>query len=128
MPGVASFDGSLPKASSRPNWVRGSEGNAAKIPAEIAEKLAGREFKSFDRFREAFWLEVSKNPKLSGEFNAANRKLMRDGKAPFAKRLQQVGRREKYELDHMQELQHGGNVYDMNNIFIRTPLNHVKGK
>ncbi len=31
--------------------------------------------------------------------------------------------------DHMQEIQDDGNVYDMNNIIIRTPYNHIqKGK
>ncbi|HBN22456.1 MAG TPA: hypothetical protein DD412_04390, partial [Holosporales bacterium] len=128
LPGVASFDGTLPKASSFPNWIRGSEGNAAKVPWEVANKLAGREFKTFDQFREALWLEVSKNPTLIQGFSAKNRKLMSQGKAPHAIEDQQLGLRKRYELDHMQELQHGGNVYDMHNIIIRTPLNHIKGK
>ncbi len=34
---------------------------------------------------------------------------------------EKVGRRRVYELDHTQELQFGGNVYDMNNIIVRTP-------
>ena len=33
-----------------------------------------------------------------------------------------------YELDHVIELQNGGPVYDMNNLFVRTPLNHIYGK
>ncbi len=53
---------------------------------------------------------------------------MSHGRAPYAAKTQQVGKRIKYELDHLQEIQHGGNVYDMNNIIIRTPLNHLKGK
>jgi len=53
---------------------------------------------------------------------------MTNGQAPFASPSQTVGGRERYELDHNQELQNGGNVYDMNNIVIRTPLNHIRGK
>ena len=48
------------------------------------------------------------------------------GYAPKAPTTQQSGGRVKYELDHNDEIQHGGNVYDMNNIIIRTSLNHIK--
>ena len=34
----------------------------------------------------------------------------------------------KYELDHVEEIQHGGNVCDMDNIVVRTPLNHMRDK
>ncbi|MEQ4185864.1 hypothetical protein ABNM43_20655 [Pseudomonas syringae] len=33
----------------------------APIPSSIAEKLRGRPFTSFDKLREAIWLEVSKD-------------------------------------------------------------------
>ena len=72
-------------------------------------------------------------PVLSSQFTRANQTLMRKGHAPFAALDQQVVRgqargRVKYELDHVQELQNGGNVFDMNNIVIRTPFNHIRGK
>lgn len=38
-----------------------NNGNGAPIPAHIADKLRGREFKTFDEFREALWLEVSQD-------------------------------------------------------------------
>ena len=31
-----------------------------------------------------------------------------------------VGGRIKYEIDHMNEIQDGGGVYDMNNLIVRT--------
>ncbi|ENZ88374.1 VgrG protein [Salmonella enterica subsp. houtenae serovar 16:z4,z32:-- str. RKS3027] len=41
-----------------------NQGNGAPIPAHIADKLRGMKFKNFDDFREALWLEVSKDPVL----------------------------------------------------------------
>ncbi len=43
----------------------GKEQGAA-IPAQIADKLRGMKFSSFDRFREAFWRAVANDPELSG--------------------------------------------------------------
>jgi len=51
---------------------------------------------------------------------------MKDGKAPYANLDEQVGKRRVYELDHNVEIQNGGNIYDLNNIIIRTPYNHIK--
>ncbi len=129
LPGAASHGGSLPRVEQGDTWLKGTQGNAGKVPAQVAEKLAGREFKTFDEFRSAFWKEVADDPVLSQEFAPQSLGRMRNGNAPFAHEQQQVGGRQVYELDHMQEIQDGGNVYDMNNIIIRTPYNHInKGK
>ncbi|HGJ5890834.1 MAG TPA: S-type pyocin domain-containing protein, partial [Arsenophonus apicola] len=40
----------------------------APIPSQIADKLRGKEFASFDQFRKTFWQEVAKDPELSGQF------------------------------------------------------------
>jgi filamentous hemagglutinin len=124
-PGAASHGSNLPRIVEGETWLKGTAGNAGKIPSQIAEKLNGREFKNFDKFREAFWMEVAADPVLSKQFSKSNRKLMSDGYAPYAVDLEHVGGRVKYELDHAVELQHGGNVYDMNNIVIRSPYNHI---
>nr|WP_246807202.1 hypothetical protein [Ensifer sp. ENS05] len=63
-PGVASHGGSLPRIADGQAWLRGTAGNAGKVPAQVAEKLAGRNFKSFDDFREAFWTTVSEDAVL----------------------------------------------------------------
>ena len=126
-PGVASY-GDLPTIQNNERWLKGTSGNAGKVPTQIAQQLAGKKFKTFDDFRAAFWKAAANDPVLSKQFLPGSLNQMKQGKAPFVKKVEKVGKRVKYELDHMQELQHGGNVYDMNNIIIRTPLNHIKGK
>jgi hypothetical protein len=127
-PGVASYGGNLPTIREGDIWLRGSDRNAGKVPSQIAEQLAGKEFRDFDHFREEFWKAAANDPVLSRQFGADSLREMKLGRAPYAARTQQQGGRIKYELDHSQELQNGGNVYDMNNIVIRTPLNHIAGK
>lgn len=128
LPGVASHAGGLPQIQAGQRWLRGSHGNVGKIPDHIARQLSGQRFDTFDDFREAFWRAVGGDSNLASQFSTANQRLMRQGFAPVSHSSQQVGKRIKYELDHLQEIQHGGNVYDMNNIIIRTPLNHIYGK
>lgn len=126
--GVAFYGGDLPKVSPNETWLKGSEGNAGKIPHRIAERLSGRNFNSFNDFRKAFWIEVSMDKNLSSQFSDKNRELMSSGQAPIAIKSQQVGGRMRYEIDHQIEIQNGGGVYDMNNLIIRTPRNHIYGK
>ncbi len=95
------------------------------VPSQIADKLRGREFGSFDRFREAFWIEVSKDPELSSQFIPGNIKRMKEGKAPRARFKDTVGGRRSFELHHVEEIQHGGKVYDVDNIRVTTPRNHI---
>ncbi|WP_339326601.1 hypothetical protein [Aliarcobacter butzleri] len=82
--------------------------------SQIAEKLNGKSFNSFDEFRSAFWKEVANDSALSKQFDRNNITLMKDGKAPYSIVNEQVGGRVKYELDHNIEIQNGGNVYDFN--------------
>jgi len=63
-------------------WLRGSQGNAGFVPAQIAQRLAGRNFKNFDRFREAFWQEVAADANLSKGFTFDDLVAMRKGNAP----------------------------------------------
>ena len=127
-PGVASHGGGLPTIRDGEAWLRGSAGNAAKIPQQIADKLAGQKFSDFNQFRAAFWKAAADDPAISKQFNVMNVRRMKSGRAPFAISDQQVGGRATYELDHMQPVAKGGNIYDMNNLIIRTPLNHIRGK
>lgn len=126
-PGVASHGGSLPRITEGTAWLQGSQGNAGRIPAQIAEQLSGMQFRNFDHFRQEFWKAVYRDPVLRQQFSPSNQTLMRAGNAPFAPETQQVGGRMRYEIDHLDELQYGGNVYDMDNLIIRTPLNHIRG-
>ena len=126
-PGVASHSGELPRVKAGQTWLKG-RGTAGKIPLQVAQKLQGQQFRDFNHFRSAFWKQVYKDPILRKQFSRENQTLIAKGQAPFAPRDQQVGKRQRYELDHVQELQKGGNVYDMNNLFVRSPYNHIRGK
>jgi RHS repeat-associated protein len=105
-------------------WLRGSQGNAGFVPAQVAQRLVGRNFKNFDKFREAFWQEVAADADLSKGFSTANVSRMKEGLSPVAVTSQQVGSRISYELHHATPIQHGGDVYDMDNIIVVTPRYH----
>ncbi len=97
----------------------------APVPSQIADKLRGREFSSFDDFRRVFWGEIANDPTLSSQFIPANLKRMMDGKAPRARFKDTVGGRRSFELHHVEEIQHGGSVYDVDNLRVNTPRNHI---
>ncbi|MFJ5972896.1 putative T7SS-secreted protein [Streptomyces sp. NPDC093060] len=105
-------------------WLRGSEGNVGRIPGQVARALQGRQFNNFNDFRSAFWQEVSKHPKLSQQFSPSGQTAMSEGKAPFAVDEQQISGRGRYELHHVQPIQRGGGVYDLDNIIVVTPRYH----
>ena len=48
--------------------MRGSHGNIGVIPKEIGDKLLGRTFNNFDKFREALWTEIG-NSRYVNEFS-----------------------------------------------------------
>jgi hypothetical protein len=121
-PGVATGGTNAPAAAS--NWLRGSHGNAGRIPGQIANQLRGRSFASFDDFRQAFWRAVGNDADLGGGFSPTNVARMRSGNAPIAVASQHYGGSGSYVLHHSQPIQHGGGVYDMDNIVVATPLYH----
>lgn len=105
-------------------WLRGSEGNFGTMPKQVANQLSGRNFKSFDEFRETFWRSVASDSNLASQFSRANQKRMAQGLAPVAPRSQQVGGQTSYILHHRTPIQHGGGVYDLDNIVVVTPRLH----
>lgn len=108
-------------------WLAGaSAGLGAPIPTQIADRLRGREFSRFDDFREAFWTEVAADPELSSQFSAANRRVMRGGSSPFVQDTEAVGGRKVHELHHVDRIADGGAVYDVDNLRVNTPKNHIK--
>jgi hypothetical protein len=119
-PGTATMSNPL---VNHPTLLRGTHGNAGFIPTDIGAKLAGKEFKSFDEFRGAFWKTVA-DSKYAGEFKMAQLSKMKDGYAPPAPATQSLGKRGAYELHHQTPIQHGGGVYDLNNLIITTPRYH----
>ncbi|WP_305846479.1 S-type pyocin domain-containing protein [Photobacterium kishitanii] len=106
-------------------------GNAGKglgvpIPPQIADKLRGRKFSSFDTFRNAFWREVSKNESLMSQFNKQNQNRILLGKSPKTRSIDKVGKRNSFEIHHIEEIQYGGEVYNIDNLRIVTAKNHIR--
>lgn len=97
----------------------------AAIPAQIADKLRGRVFSSFNSFRRALWNEVGKDPELLQQFNGLNKFKVKNGKSPFVPDSQVVGSREVYELHHIKPIKENGAVYDIDNIVVVTPKRHI---
>lgn len=109
------------------HWLGSSEhGVGAPIPREIANLLRGQDFRDFDAFREKFWERVANDEKLSAQFSRANLKLMRNGAAPFTTPDDHVGERNKFEIHHIQWISKGGAVYDLDNLSIMTPKEHIE--
>lgn len=97
----------------------------APIPAQIADKLRGRRFSNFGRFRAAFWKVVGEDPNLVKYFKSGNLGNIKNGKAPSPKEREQVGRRVKYELHHLKPISKNGAVYNIKNIRVLTPKRHI---
>ncbi|MDD1011231.1 S-type pyocin domain-containing protein [Pseudomonas shahriarae] len=122
-PGVASGYGE-PVPS---RWLEAAaQGEGAAIPLQIADKLRGKEFKSFRVFRETFWKTVFNDGKLADLFNATSLNEMKKGKAPIVRFSDTAGARVKYELHHKVGLAEGGDLYNADNINIVTPKAHVE--
>ncbi|EGX6965409.1 S-type Pyocin family protein, partial [Vibrio alginolyticus] len=97
----------------------------APIPSQIADKLRGREFSSFDAFREGFWYAVGEDQTLLNQFSRANQRLIKRGRSPFSLPSEQVGGRQRYELHHKEEIQYGGEVFHVDNLCVLTPKRHI---
>ncbi|WP_238282093.1 HNH endonuclease [Yersinia wautersii] len=107
-------------------WLAGAgKDMGAPIPAQIADKLRGRWFSHFGRFRAAFWREVANDPELVGQFLPLNQNIMKRGYAPYPIPTQQVGRKVKFELHHVKFIRDDGAVYGIENIRVMTPKRHI---
>ena len=123
--GVATAGKALAQGGAK--WLRGTSGNAARFPKEVADRMAGKVFHSMDGFRRAFWKEVARTPHLAGQFQGSKANTidrMKRGLAPLAPKEQRVGKLKSYVLHHHQPLSRGGKPYDMENIRIVTPRYH----
>ncbi|WP_282250177.1 T6SS effector antibacterial DNase [Vibrio campbellii] len=108
-------------------WLeKASEGLGSPVPSQIADKLRGKEFSNFDAFRKAFWLSIAENEELMSQFKGASKAHIRKGNAPFAPKNEHYGKIRKFEIHHVNEIQHGGAVYDIDNLRVVTPKNHKK--
>lgn len=121
-PGTSVGTGAVPSETWRQD-ARRPEG--APIPAQIADKLRGREFKSFDAFRRRFWKEVANDPDLSKHFTPQElRRMRKHGYSPRVDKQDEYKSKRSYELHHVIPISEKGGVYDMNNIIVLTPRIH----
>lgn len=109
------------------NWLGDAGTNlGAPIPSQVADKLRGRTFSSFDAFRRAVWKAVSDTPELREQFKNQNQANIINGKSPFTRKSERVGGRKRHELHHVVPISKGGAVYDIDNIAVMTPRRHIE--
>jgi multidrug efflux pump subunit AcrA (membrane-fusion protein) len=121
-PGVASGYG----ASVQGGWLEAAtQGEGAAIPSKIADQLRGKNFKDFRAFRETFWKAVSANAELAMSFDPGSLSAMSKGRSPYVKAGDRVGKRVKFELHHVSSLSDGGQLYDIDNLRLLTPKQHL---
>jgi hypothetical protein len=107
-------------------WLAGaSSGLGAPIPTGIADQLRGKSFSSFDAFRRAFWKAVVADSELSSQFIPKNIERMQDGNAPKARKQDHAGKKRSFELHHVDFVSEGGEVYNVDNLRVNTPKNHI---
>jgi hypothetical protein len=83
IPGVASGYGQPVVGT----WLgESATGQGAAIPSQIADRLRGRRFSSFDKLRETVWQEVASDPVLSHQFTKWDVDLMKEGGHPTPQR------------------------------------------
>lgn len=119
-PGTVTSSFNLERSLGTQKKLMYNDGAIGIIPQEVREKLVGREFKSFDDFREEFWKTLS-DSSYAKEFSPMNIKLMKQGKAPYSPRAEHYGNHNKYILHHKQPIDKGGEVY---NLIIVSPKMH----
>lgn len=124
-PGVATGNGQVIPDNVR--WLEAaSSGIGAPIPAQVADKLRGREFRNFDHFRGELWKAVSECPELLGQFNKSNQRVLKKDGSPFVVEEQAVGGRKVFEIHHIVQIRQDGPVYNIDNLRINTPRNHIR--
>ncbi len=107
-------------------WLAGANvGLGAPIPKRIADELRGREFKNFKTFRTAFWTAVKNDPELFSQFNEDAQDRLMSGNAPAVQEREAVGNRTTFEIHHIERIADGGAVYDIDNLRVNTPKNHI---
>ena len=108
-------------------WLAGAgTGLGSPIPTRIADQLRGQTFKRFDDFRAALWTAIGNDPELLRQFNSTNQGWLAKGNSPFAPKAERNGGNGRYEIHHIEHIQHGGAIYDIDNLCVATPKRHVE--
>lgn len=122
-PGIASGTGQLVSG----NWLgAAATQEGAPIPMQIADKLRGREFSNFKAFRRAFWKTVAADPDLNSQLSRLSKIETGKGLSAKAPEADHVGKKTKYELHHVKPISEDGEVYNIDNIRVLGPKQHIK--
>ncbi|WP_328825050.1 hypothetical protein [Pseudomonas amygdali] len=62
---------------------------------------------------------------LGNQFTQNNLEIMRGGGAPHPRLSDQAGGRTRFEIHHKNYISKGGAVYDIDNLVIMTPRQHI---
>lgn len=122
--GQITVNGSAGLSAAGRSWLKGSHGNAGRVPPAIREAMGGVSYGSWAEFRGAFWKAVAGNDELAGQFSKSNRAQMAKGNAPFVHSSQTYAGRDRYEIHHITPRSRGGAPYDFNNLVVVTPKFH----
>nr|WP_244316979.1 S-type pyocin domain-containing protein [Mixta theicola] len=108
------------------NWLsKAGEGTGVPIPSQVADKLRGRTYSSFSSFRRAVWREVGRIDVLTKKFEDLNKELVKKSRSPVVDEIDSKGGRIYFEIHHIKSIENSGAVYDIDNLGITTPKNHV---
>lgn len=105
-PGVATESFNFRNSLGTQKKLMYQNGDIGIIPQEVRDKLAGREFRSFDNFRGELWKEIG-NSSFAKSFNKANQSLMNKGFAPRAPKNGHYKSLNTYILHHKQPIEKG---------------------
>ncbi|HEY5962168.1 MAG TPA: hypothetical protein VIV60_36680, partial [Polyangiaceae bacterium] len=126
-PGNVTGGTRLPRVTDATEWLRGNQGRVALLPGQVAAAVRGHPFATFADLRAAIWRAIADDPVLSASFNSTNRSFMASGRAPVAQAIEQTGAgaaQRVYNIHHIQPIEAGGAVYDLDNLIIVTPGYH----
>jgi hypothetical protein len=123
-PGLVTGGNSAPRIYGS-RWFAGTDRNVGRVPQQVADRLRGREFETFDEFRREFWRAVADTPELARQFSPMEVRNMRHrGLAPLVDDSQVSKGKNTFQLHHRTPISQGGAVYDLDNILIVTPRYH----
>jgi hypothetical protein len=108
-------------------WFNPAHARVAPFPRQIAERMRRiGYFRNWREFRETFWRMVEQDPFLRIGWSDGNIASMRRGHAPHVEASQAVGGGPNavWQLNHVHPLEHGGALYDFDNIEVVSPLFH----
>ncbi|MET1067391.1 MAG: hypothetical protein ABWY28_05235 [Pseudomonas prosekii] len=70
----------------------------------------------------ALWTAVGNDAELNSQFKPNNQDWLAKGDLPFAPKAECNGGSGRYELHHIEHIQHGGAVCDIDNHCVASPM------